>query len=103
MDLEERAGQFTVLIRDPDAKVTRAFDEVFTSIGIRAVKTPVRAPTASAYAERFVGTLRRECADHVLIDNQRHLRRVLKAYQDHDNGHRPPKPRPAPARPRRAR
>ncbi|UTI64010.1 integrase core domain-containing protein [Paraconexibacter antarcticus] len=88
MDLDERAGQLTVLIRDRDCKFTTAFDAVFASIGIRVIKTPVRAPMANAYAERFVGTLRRECLDHLLIRDERHLRGVLAAYQTHYNAHR---------------
>jgi putative transposase len=59
MDLGERAGQFRFLIRDRDSKFTAAFDDV--------IKAPVRSPPANSYAERFVGTLRRECLDHVLI------------------------------------
>jgi putative transposase len=54
----------------------RVFDEVFTSSGIRIIKTPPGSPRANAYAERFVGTLRRECLDHVLIYGERHVRRV---------------------------
>jgi transposase InsO family protein len=53
------------------------------------VKTPVRSPRANSYAERFVGTLRRECLDHVLIFGERHLRSVLAEYAWHYNGHRP--------------
>jgi putative transposase len=88
MDLDKRAGRFTVLIRDRDCKYTTVFDAVFASIGIRVVKTPVQAPMANAYAERFVATLRRECLDHLLIRNERHLRGVLTEYRTHYNTHR---------------
>jgi putative transposase len=52
------------------------------------IKTPVRSPRANSYAERFVGTLRRECLDHVLILGERHLREVLTEYARHYNEHR---------------
>ena len=67
LSLDERAGQFKVLIRDRDSKFAAAFDDVFSGNGTRVIKTPVRLPRANSYAERFVGTLRRECLDHVLI------------------------------------
>ena len=89
MDLGERAGSFRFLIRDRDSKFTTAFDGVFSGNGTRVVKTPVRSPRANSYAERFVGTLRRECLDHVLILGERHLRSVLADYARHYNGHRP--------------
>jgi len=89
MDLGDRAGAFTFLIRDRDAKFTAAFDDVFTSIGARVVKTPLRSPRANAFATRFVGTMRRECLDHLLIVNEQHLRGALAAMARHDNEHRP--------------
>ena len=89
MDLGDRAGAFKFLIRDRDAKFTAAFDDVFTSIGARVVKTPVRSPRANAFAERFVGTMRRECLDHLLIVNEQHLRGVLATMAQHYNEHRP--------------
>jgi len=76
------------LIRDRDAKFTGIFDEVFRSEGIRVIRTPVRAPRAN-YAERWVGTLRRECLDWILIVGRRHLEAVVKEYLVHYNTHRP--------------
>src|ERR1035437_8021388 len=73
MDLGGRAGWFKFLIRDRDSKFTTAFDDVFVGNGMRMIKTPVRSPRANSFAERFVGTLRRECLDHLLIlGEQRH-------------------------------
>jgi transposase InsO family protein len=89
MDLGARAGQFRFLIRDRDSKFTAAFDDVFAGNGARIIKTPVRSPRANSFAERYVGTLRRECLDHLLIHGERHLRRVLAEYSRHSNEHRP--------------
>ena len=77
------------LIHDRDNKFAAACDEVFRSEGIRAVRTPVRAPRANAYIERWIGTVRRVCLDRLLIVNRRHLERVLPAYIHHYNAHRP--------------
>ena len=78
-----------MLLRDRDAKFSGPFDEVFRTEGIAVVKTPVRAPKANAFAERWVGTIRRECLDHVLIFGRHHLQRVLDAYAAHYNRARP--------------
>jgi len=87
--LAERARPIRFLIRDRDAKFTANFDEVFHAEGIRIIRTPVRAPQANAFAERFVGTVRRECLDRMLIFHRRQLEVVLATFIDHYNSHRP--------------
>jgi transposase InsO family protein len=89
MSLDQRAGGFRFLLRDRDTKFTAAFDTVFTAAGIDVLRTPPQAPRANAYAERWVGTVRRECTDRILIASERHLRSVLTEYTAHYNGHRP--------------
>jgi transposase InsO family protein len=89
MDLGDRADQFRFLIRDRDSKFSAAFDAVFTGADIRIIRTPARAPRANAIAERFIGTPRRECLDHLLITGTHHLTAVLREYVEHYNGHRP--------------
>ena len=85
----DRAEPIRFLIHDRDSKFTAALDEVFRSEGIRTVRTPVRAPRANAFIERWIGTVRRECLDRILILNRRHLERVLPVYIRHYNEHRP--------------
>lgn len=78
-----------VLIRDRDSKFTGLFDEVFRSEGLSIIRTPVRSPRANAFAERFVGTLRRECLDWVLVLGRQHLEAIVREYLKHYNSHRP--------------
>jgi putative transposase len=88
MDLDDAVRRFRFLIRDRDAKFTVAFDAVFTTLDIRIIRTPVQAPRANAIAERFVGTIRRELLDRILIINQRHAAAVLEQYVHHYNTYR---------------
>jgi putative transposase len=89
MRLDDEGVHPRFLIRDRDSKFTRDFDGVFRSEGIRVIKAPVRAPRARAHAERWVGSVRRECLDRLLIFGRSHLERVLGVYVDHYNTHRP--------------
>jgi putative transposase len=70
-------------------EVHRRIRAVFAAEGIRVLRAPVRAPRANADAERWVGTVRRELLDRMLIVGCRQLRWVLSEYADHYNGHRP--------------
>ena len=85
----ERTQPIQFLIHDRDSKFTAAFAEVFRSDGIRTIRTPGRAPRANVFIERWIGTVRRECLDRILILNRRHLERVLPVYIRHYNEHRP--------------
>jgi transposase InsO family protein len=89
MDLGDRADQFRLLIRDRDSKFTSVFDAIFASESMRILRTPGRAPRVNAIAERWIGTLRRELLDRILIINRRHLTAVLAEYVAHFNDHRP--------------
>src|ERR1700688_2413783 len=75
--LADRGRPVTFLVRDRDAKFTTSFDEVFRSEGTTIIRTPVRASRANAFAERFVGTIRRECLDRMLILTRRQLEASL--------------------------
>jgi putative transposase len=75
------------LIRDNDDKFGPHFSLVTGNVDV--LKTPVRAPKANAICERFIGSVRRECLDHVFILSERHLRRLVREYVDYFNHARP--------------
>jgi len=77
------------LIRDNDNKFGDSFAQVARGTGIEVLKTPYRAPRTNAICERFLGSLRRECLDHLLILGERHLYRVVKEYKQYFNHARP--------------
>jgi transposase InsO family protein len=77
------------LIRDNDSKFGVAFARVATTSGIKILKTPYHAPRANAICERFLGSVRRECLDHLLILQEKQLHRVLRAYVQYFNQARP--------------
>jgi hypothetical protein len=85
----ERLQGVRFLIRDRDAKYSGPFDEVFRTEGVSIVSTPIRAPRANAFAERWVRTVRTECLDWMLVLGRRHLERVLRTYAAHYSERRP--------------
>jgi putative transposase len=93
MNRERGSGGVTsaprFLVRDRDSKFTRAFDDVLAADGTQIIKTPIQAPNANAFAERWVRTVRQECLDWMLIWSRRHLEGVLDEYVRHYNNERP--------------
>jgi putative transposase len=87
--IQDGATPCRFLIRDRDTKFSAGFDTVFGSEGVDIVRTPYRAPRANAIAERWVGTVRRACLDHLLILNERHLDRVLRTFVAYYDERRP--------------
>lgn len=77
------------LIRDNDKKYGRCFSRVAEDRQIEVLKTPAEAPQANSICERFLGSVRRECLDHVLILSERHLHRVISEYVAYFNRARP--------------
>jgi hypothetical protein len=75
-----RGLRLRFLIRDRDAKFTRAFDDVFRSEGCDVLITPVQAPNANPHAERWIRTVRPECLDWLLVTGRRHVEQVLRVY-----------------------
>jgi transposase InsO family protein len=89
MELDDRDQRVRFLIHDRDAKFPRAFDVLLASEEIKIIHSPVRAPNANAHMERWVGSVRRECLDRLLILGRRQLTHVLRVYVTHYNRQRP--------------
>ncbi len=85
----DRFSGSRALVRDRGSQFIESFDEIFRTEGLKLLKTPVRTPVANAFAERWIGTLRRELLDRTIIWNQRQLERLVVDYIDHYNAHRP--------------
>ncbi len=77
------------LVRDNDSTYGEKFAHVAVSSGIQVLRTPYRAPRANAFCERLLGSIRRECLDHILILGERHLHHVVKEYLQFYNSARP--------------
>jgi transposase InsO family protein len=77
-----------VLICDRDAKWTEGFRDIVEGSGVRVVLTPIQAPNANAYAERFVRSIREECLDRLILFGERRLIRVLDEFVAHYHGER---------------
>jgi putative transposase len=99
------------LIRDRDSLYGEKFQRRLSAMGIRQVLTAPQSPWQNPYAERVIGSIRRECLDHVIVFNSRHLKKILSAYVEyynHDRTHLgidkdPPLERPIQPRPKNAR
>ncbi len=77
------------LVRDRGSQFIDAFDEVFRTEGLKILKTPARTPVANVFAERWIGSIRRELLDRTIIWNRRQLERLVIDYIGHHNEHRP--------------
>jgi putative transposase len=85
MTLDDRKQPLRFLIHDRDARFSGGFDHLFQREAITVIRTPVQAPNANAHAERWVGSVRRECLDRLLIFSRRHPEHVLRVSARHYN------------------
>lgn len=85
----ERLEGAKALVRDRGSQFVAGFDEIFRTEGMKILKTPVRVPVANTFAERWIGSIRRELLDRTIIWNQQQLERLVRDYVDHHNQHRP--------------
>jgi putative transposase len=89
MELDDDDRQARFLIHDRDAKFTRAVDALLANDGVKVIRTPLQAPNANAHMERWIGSVRRECLDRLLIVSRRQLEHALRVYVTHYNRQRP--------------
>jgi transposase InsO family protein len=85
----DRLADSRALVRDRGSQFIETFDEIFRAEGLKVLNTPIRTPVANTFAERWIGTLRREFLDRTIIWNQHQLERLVVDYIDHYNTHRP--------------
>ena len=85
----DRFANSRALVRDRGSQFVDTFDEIFRTEGLKIIKTPIRTPVANTFAERWIGTLRRELLDRTIIWNQHQLEQLVTEYIDHYNTHRP--------------
>jgi transposase InsO family protein len=85
----DRFAGSRALVRDRGSQFVGTFDEIFRTEGLNILKTPIRTPVANTFAERWIGTLRRELLDRTIIWNQQQLEQLVTDYINHYNTHRP--------------
>ena len=85
----ERLAGARALVRDRGSQFIESFDEIFRTESFKILKTPVRTPVANTFAERWIGSIRRELLDRTIIWNHRQLERLVTSYVEHYNQHRP--------------
>lgn len=89
MDLGERAGRFTHLVRDRGCRVTNAFDAAFEAEGVEIKKIPPHSPDCNPYAEQFIRSVRADCLDNIVLLDRGHAAAMLSEYETHFNSHHP--------------
>ena len=89
MWLEDHGLQASFCLHDRDTKFTKGFDSLLGSAGIKAIKTPVMAPNANAFAESWIASIKRECLGHFVCFSRPHLDHIVGAYTRFYNEHRP--------------
>jgi hypothetical protein len=88
-ELDDRQRQARFLIHDRNAEFPRSFDALLASEKVKVIRTPMRAPNANAAMDCWVGSVRRECLDRLLIVGRRQLEHVLRVDDRHHNRQRP--------------